>query len=106
MSILIETVTTVAQTAGHVIDTLPAFIDDPAPKAPPGVAEKTGTVLGAVKWLCLVVVVIGTMIFGATWWMAHKRGEGIKDLGVLGAILGGTVVIVGAVGIISWIADA
>ena len=84
--------------------TLPMEVPDPgAGSMPPGF-EKFTAVLGWVKWLSLGILVIAVMIAGVRMAFGAGRGDGGEHASRIGWVLGGVIVVSGAVSIVSWCA--
>lgn len=66
-----------------LLSSVPAAIPDPGPVAPPGFAGPVRIILGWVKWIGLIVAVLGVIIIGAKLAINVRRGEAAGELGGL-----------------------
>ena len=64
-----------------LINSLPTDIPDPGPVAPPGFAGPVAVIMGWVKWVGLIVAVLGVIIIGAKLAINVRRGEAAGELG-------------------------
>ena len=79
------------------INSLPLALPNPPPAPPPGFEGPVGVILGWVKWVALIVAVLGVIIIGGKMAINVRRGEAAGELGGLlyvgvGCILIGTAV--------------
>ena len=89
-----------------VLDTLSTFpldIPDPDPVAPPGFEGPVGTILSWLKWGGLALAVGGLMIVGGMMAINQRRGEAAGELGLLGKILIGVIIIGAAASIVGFL---
>ena len=63
-----------------LINSLPTDIPDPGPVAPPGFAGPVAVIMGWVKWVGLIVAVLGVIIIGAKLAINVRRGEADRPL--------------------------
>jgi len=73
---------------------------DSGPVAPPGVANKTDTLLGWAKWVCFFICVIGVVGVAAKLAANNRRGEGEDHAKALAAVLFGAILCGAAGGLI------
>lgn len=78
---------------------------NPSPKPPPGSGGLTAF-LGAVKWVALVVGIVGLIGVGVTFAISKGRGEGHEITPTLMKWLLGISIAGGASLIVSWITAA
>ncbi len=79
---------------------LVAVINPGAGQPPPGVAGKLTTILQWASWSVLSLAVLGIIIVGGTMILNHRSGRGGEHGAGLGFVLGGTVLVAAASGIV------
>jgi hypothetical protein len=83
-----------------VADVLAAGPDPGGPVAPPG-SQGFLTIIRWVMWVALGVCVLGVVVTGASMAIASRRGEGGEHASRLLWVLGGTIIIGSATGLVS-----
>ena len=89
-----------------LINSLPADIPDPGPVAPPGFAGPVAVIMGWVKWVGLVVAVLGVIIIGGKLAINVRRGEAAGELGGLLYVGLGCILIGAAASIVGFISGS
>lgn len=64
---------------------------DSGPVAPPGVSDKTDTVIGWAKWGCFTICIIGLVLVAAKLAVNNRRGEGEDHGKSLGAVMAASI---------------
>lgn len=72
---------------------VPTLVPDPDPEAPPGFEGAAATIIGWMRWGGLILAVIGIIIVAAKIMINIRRGEAAGELGGLGYIAIGVVLI-------------
>ena len=93
---------TMLELATHWLTTLPMKVPDPGNGSTPPGFNKFTDVLGWVKWVSLGILVIAVMIAGVRMAFGAGRGEGGEHASRIGWVLGGVIIVSGAVNIVSW----
>ena len=91
--------TSVAALAINASTAVVTQIPNPDPVLPPGMGGVT-TVLSWLKWIAYAVAVAAIIIAGIMMMFRHRRGEGGENIGALGWVLGGVIVISAGGGLI------
>ncbi|RRD47676.1 hypothetical protein EII35_14570 [Arachnia propionica] len=81
---------------------LPMKVPDPGDGSTPPGFEKFTDVLGWVKWVSLGILVMALIIAGVRMAFGAGRGEGGEHASRIGWVLGGVMIVSGAVSIISF----
>lgn len=92
----------IAATA-EVLVSLPLAIPDPDPVPPPGFEGPVGVILSWVKWLGLIVAVLGIVIIGGKMAINVRRGEAAGELGQLLYVGLGCILIGAAVSLVGFL---
>lgn len=80
--------------------------NDTGSQAPPGMDGIFDRIIGAAKWLGLVICIIAVIVAGAAAAISRQRGSSEEATTQTITIAIAIAVITGAVGIVSWIVDA
>lgn len=88
---------------GHAIQIYMEDIAPITPTQPPG-TEGLSDILGWVKWLALIICVVGLIIAGAMMAIQSRRGEGGEHAGKIGMALAGVIVISAATSVVGFLA--
>ncbi len=94
LALLVDTLT--------IVPTLP----DPDPSAPPGFEGPAALIISWMRWGGLVVAIVGVIIVAIKLFINSRRGEAAFELGSLGFIALGVVLIGVATSVIGFIAAA
>lgn len=84
--------------------TLPSAIPNPEPQAPAGLESGVGRILGAAKWIGLVIVALGLIGQIVGWAWASRRGDGQEHVQGLAWSMGAAMGIGAAISVVGWIA--
>jgi hypothetical protein len=79
-------------------------IPDPSPKAPPAIQNKVDLILSFGMYLALAACVGGVLIVGARMALAHRRGEGVENVGGLGWVAFAAMLVISASAVVGWFA--
>ncbi len=90
----------------EVLTSIPVAIPDPDPVAPPGFEGPIGVILGWVKWLGLIVAVLGVIIIGGKMAINVRRGEAAGELGQLLYVGLGCILIGAAVSLVGFLSGS
>ncbi len=90
----------------ELITSIPVAIPDPDPVAPPGFEGPIGVILGWVKWLGLIVAVLGVIIIGGKMAINVRRGEAAGELGQLLYVGLGCILIGAAVSLVGFLSGS
>jgi len=85
---------------------VPTFIPDPDPQAPPGFEGPAGVIIGWMRWGGFAVAVIGIIIIGVKLMVNIRRGEAASELGGLGYVAIGVILIGAASALVSFLIGA
>lgn len=85
---------------------LPLAIPDPEPVAPPGAEGPVGVILSWVKWIALIVAVIGVIVIAAKIAINIRRGEAAGELGGLLYIAVACILVGSAVSLVGFVSGA
>ncbi len=89
-----------------LLGSVPFAIPDPGPVAPPGFEGPVGIILGWVKWIGLIVAVLGVIIIGAKLAINVRRGEAAGELGGLLYVGLGCILIGAAVSLVGFLSGS
>lgn len=89
-----------------LVAVLPLAIPDPSPITPPGFEAPVGLIIGMLRWGGLALAVAGIIIVGARLTINIRRGEAAHEIGMLGAIGLGIMLIGGAAALVGFISGA
>lgn len=84
---------------------LPFALPDPDPVQPPG-TDAISDILGWAKWVGLVIAIFGIIIVAAIMSVNSRRGQGSDNLGTLGYIFMGVVLIGASTALVGFISGA
>lgn len=91
-----------SELALQLLSKLPMDVPDPGNGSRPPGFEKFTDVLGWVKWIALGILVVALIIAGVRMAFGAGRGEGGEHASRIGWVLGGVMIVSGAVAIVSW----
>ncbi|GAA1865075.1 hypothetical protein [Myceligenerans crystallogenes] len=100
----IELISAVADVAAEIVTVVPQAIPDPEPQAPAGLSDGMARILGAAKWIGLVIVALGLIGQIAGWAWASRRGDGQEHVQGLAWSMGAAMGIGAAISVVGWIA--
>ena len=89
-----------------VVTSHPLDIPDPDPVTPPGFEGPTGLIIGMLRWGGLALAVVGVIIVAAKLMVNIRRGEAANEVGGLGWIGLGIMLIGAASALVGFIAGA
>ncbi len=89
-----------------ILTSIPLDIPNPDPAPPPGVEGPVGVLLGWLKWGGLAVAVAGIMVIGAKLAINQRRGEAAGELGQLGFVAIGVIILGAAASIVGFLSGA
>ena len=87
-----------------IVADLAAAIPNPEPQAPAGLEGGVSRILGAAKWIGLVIVALGLIGQIVGWAWSSRRGEGQEHVQGLAWSMGAAMGIGAAISVIGWIA--
>lgn len=73
-----------------------------SPQAPPGFGSKIDMLLSFVQYIAFGVLILAVLVMGATLAMSRREGSSEEVTASALRIGGGTALVSGAVGVISW----
>ncbi len=76
---------------------------DPPPQLPPGLQDKTTTILGIFMAIVIVACVAGVFVCAAKLALAFRHGEGSEAVGRLGGVAAACVLVGSAAGIVNYL---
>lgn len=85
---------------------VPMAIPDPDPVTPPGFEGPVSLIIGMLRWGGLALAVAGIIIVGARLTINIRRGEAAHEIGMLGAIGLGIMLIGAAAAIVGFISGS
>lgn len=99
---MLETVTAWVLTSTPWVDVLAADVPNPAPKAPPGLAEPVDMFLGWLKWIGIVAGVAGITICGIMMMVGRRNRSHLAAEGAAGIpwVLAGLSLVALAAGVV------
>jgi hypothetical protein len=89
-----------------VVISVPFAIPDPDPVPPPGFEGPVGLIIGMLRWGGLALAVVGIIIIAARMMINVRRGEAAHEVGALGYVGLGIILIGAAAALVGFIAGA